>query len=148
MGKSEFDRNYILNYEKSGCEHASSCRIVYKFLPGEMYSVSGFLFYYDKNKKSIQRDIVNYVIPMTLPSCEKDLNSCNFVLSLEDLKEIARKEGLNDESFGIGMKDQKILIKASYCNLETMANRKKILIDPTNGEIVWRGSNRECQGII
>ena len=64
-----------------------------------------------------------------------------------DLEEIAQKENLMN-SFRAVMKDNKIFIEISYCNLNTMENRRKILVDPATGEIVWRGQNSECQGII
>lgn len=53
-----------------------------------------------------------------------------------------------DDYFQLIMQGNKILIEISYCNLHTMENRNKILVDPTNGDIVWRGENLECQGII
>ena len=146
VGKSELDRNYRRDYEKSeDCnEVVYGCYIRYKFLPGDKYGGSEYLFYY--NGRSIK--IANNDVPVTLPSCEKDLNNCNFALSLDELKEIAMKENLNDNYFKMIMRDQKILIEASYCDLNTMENRKKILLDPKNGEILWRGLNEECQGII
>jgi len=146
IGKSEFDSNYEIDYEKSeDCnEVVYGCYIRYKFLPGDKYGGSEYLLYY--NGKSV--GIANNGIPVTLPSCERDLNSCNFLLSLNDLKEIARKENLNDDYFRMVMRDQRILIEISYCDLNTMDNRKKILVNPKNGEILWRGLNEECQGII
>ena len=109
-------------------------------MPGDKYGGSEYNLYYNDGEFSY--------ITITLPSCEKDLNSCNFLLSLDDLKEIAKKENLNDDYFRMVMRDQKILIEVTYCDLNTMENRKKILVDPKNGEILWRGSNEECVGIF
>ena len=160
VGKSEFDRNYEIDYEKSkDCNELVYpnqrenrfqnmpkylCYIWYKFLPGNKYGGSEYSLFYDGESVSI----ANNDIPITLPSCEIDLNSCNFLLSLDDLKEIAREENLNDDYFRMVMRDQKILIEVSYCDLNTTENRKKILVDPKNGEILWRGLNEECQGIF
>ena len=147
VGESEFDRDYKFDQEHSeDCTKASwGCYVRYRFVPAEKYGGSEYLFYYTAGDKIVK--IANNDIPITLPSCEKDKNKCGFHLSIDELRAIARRENLNDRYFRLVMYKDEIVAEISYCNLDTMENRRKVLIDLQNGSIVWDGPNRECQGI-
>ena len=150
VGNSEFQKNYEFDYEKSeklrDTDQVGGSYLRYKFLPAEKYGGSEFLFFYTFTNNQVE--IANNDVPLTLPSCEKDKNQCDFKLSIEELKEIARRENLNDQYFELVMYNNEIVAEISYCNLETGANRRKIYVDLQDGTILWDGPNSECQGII
>lgn len=150
VGNSEFQKNYEFDYEKSekwrDTDQIGGSYIRYKFLPAEKYGGSEFLFFYTFTDNQVK--IANNDVPLTLPSCEKDKNECDFKLSLEELGEIARRENLSDQYFALVMYNGEIVAEVSYCNLETGENRRKIYVDLQDGTIVWDGPNSECQGII
>jgi hypothetical protein len=148
VGEQEFKKNYVIDPKNSDdCPDNTTygCYLSYRFIPCQVYECGEYLFYYTANNKSVV--IANNKIPLDLPSCEKDINKCNFKISLDELKKIANRENLMN-SFRAVMKDNKILIEISYCNMETSENRRKILVDPVSSDIVWRGPNSECQGIF
>src|SRR3989344_5780138 len=150
VGESEFNKNYQFDFEKTEkCNDdrrtaGLGCYIHYKFIPAEKYGGSEYLFYYTFTDNKVA--IANNDVPITLPSCEKDKNKCDFKITLEQLKEIAKRENLSSQYFWLVMYDGKIVAEISYCNLETMENRRKIFIDLQDGTILWSGPNSECQG--
>src|SRR3989344_2305956 len=133
VGEAEFNKNYQFDSEKTekcGNDRRAAglgCYIRYKFLPAEKYGESEYLFYYTFTDNKVA--IANNDVPITLPSCEKDKNKCDFKITLEQLKEIAKRENLSSQYFWLVMYDGKIVAEISYCNLETMENRRKIFID-------------------
>ena len=143
VGESEFKNNYRLVESKGDCSSFWGCYITYKFLPGEKYGGSTYLFYYSSSDKKV--GIANNNIPIILPSCEKDKNKCNFKLTPDDLEKIAQSEHL-----GLGrlvMYNDSIVAEMSHCDLNTTEGRRKILVDLQTGLTVWDGPNSECQGI-
>ncbi len=152
VGETEFNKNYRFDFEKTEkCSNdrraaGLGCYISYKFLPAEKYGGSEYLFYYTFTDDKVV--IVNNGIPLTLPNCEMDKNKCEFKISMDELKTIARRENLNDKGFQLVSYNGQIVGEVSYCNLNTTENRRKIYVDLLNGEILWRGPNSECQGIF
>jgi len=148
VGESEFNKDYVMvnNFDNCTGNEPYGCYLKYKFLPGEIYGSDGYLFYYSSEDKKVE--IANNNIPIELPSCEKDINKCKFKITRKTLEDIAKKENLNKNSFRLIMKENKILIEISRCNLETEEGRGKVLVDPSSGEIIWRGKNEECQGVV
>ena len=151
VGEAEFNKNYQFDYEKTEkCSNnrraaGLGCYIRYKFLPAEKYGESEYLFYYTFTDNKVA--IANNGIPLTLPSCEKDKNKCDFKITVEELKAIARRENLSDKYFKLVSYNGQIVAEASYCDLNTTENRRKIYVDLLNGAILWSGPNSECQGI-
>lgn len=152
VGEAEFNKNYQFDYEKTekcGDDHRAAglgCYIRYKFLPAEEYGESEYLFYYTFTDNKVA--IANNDIPLTLPSCEKDKNKCGFKITVEELKTIARRENLSDKGFQLVSYNGQIVAEASFCDLNTTENRRKVYVDLLNGAILWSGPNSECQGIF
>ena len=151
VGESEFNKNYAIDSEKSEkCKDdnqaGGGCYIRYKFLPAEKYGGSEYFFFYTFIDNKVA--VANNDVPITLPSCEKDKNNCNFKISFEELKEIARKEDLSDKYVKLVIYSGKIVAEISYCDLETTENRRKIYVSLQDGSVLWSGPNSECQGII
>jgi|SRR3989344_1902285 len=152
VGEAEFNKNYQFDSEKTekcGNDRRAAglgCYIRYKFLPAEKYGESEYLFYYTFTDNKVA--IANNGIPLTLPSCEKDKNKCDFKITVEELKVIARRENLSDKGFQLVSYNGQIVAEVSYCDLNTTENRRKIYVDLLNGAILWSGPNSECQGIL
>ena len=149
VGKTEFNKNYVFDFDKSEeCKddnQVGGCYIRYKFIPAEKYGDTEYLFFYNFSNNQVA--IANNGVSVILPSCEKDKNNCNFKVSFEELKEIARQENL-DDGIELIMYNDEIVAEISYCNLETTENRKKMYVSLQDGSILWSGPNSECQGII
>lgn len=149
VGQTEFDKNYKINYTAStdcgGESQTIGCYVAYDFLPAARYGASPFQSYYTGHDKSVA--IATNNVPISLPSCERDKNKCDFKLSKTALDAIAKKEKVESKNLILVEYNGEIVGSMSYCNLETSEGRIKIYVSLQDGGVLWRGPNSECQGI-
>ncbi len=149
VGEKEFRNNYEINLmDSQSCNlNSSFCYIDYEFLPGKVYEKNPtYLFYYSNDGNQSKVSLANNHVPLALPSCELDKYHCKWTISKKELSEIAKRENLGS-GLTLVMYQGAIVAQLSYCNMETMQNRRKIYVDLQTGKTVWDGPNSECQGI-
>lgn len=154
VGLSEFQKNYRFreNYTCYGPESRwNVCWIHYIFLPGKKYKdYSDVILDYDGYMITIYNsgNIYDDYETMSAPSCERDINNCDFKLSLSDLQAIANKENfhpLTYDKLRLVMKNNEIVAEFSSCgyNLDD-GKQRRIQVDLQDGTIIGRGPNNRC----
>lgn len=151
VGKRDLKENYhFVSFDKTWD------LFTYRFLPGDRYGGMEYQLYHDvaaeilnpsqRCKEDVQR--CSHIATMrtryaSFPSCTKDRWHCQFKVTHEQLKTIARREGVKGEKVAFLMYDGVMVAELGICYPAAQGG-KKIFVDMQDGSIKWKGDNDHC----